>query len=241
MELTVIAHIETDFSSKFGVPRQSLIVPELEGRIVFEPSFRNKESLRGLEGFDYLWLLWDFSQAHKEGWSPTVRPPRLGGNRRVGVWATRSPFRPNNIGLSCVRLLGVDQDSVDAPAIRVGGVDMVSGTPIYDIKPYLPYTDAHPDASAGFTTDLEQNPVGAGFDARPQIVGYENEVLEVEMDTSLSRLLPPQKVEALRNVLAADPRPRYHNDNERIYGLPFAGVGVKFRVQGNRLTAWAET
>lgn len=229
MDIDVIAHIETDFPTKFGVPRQSMIVEGLEGRIVFAPQYRNRDSVRGLEEFDYLWLLWDFSLSHKANaesqWHPTVRPPRLGGNQRVGVWATRSPFRPNNIGLSCVRLLSVEADTPVGPVLRVGGVDMMSGTPIYDIKPYLPYTDAHPSARAGFTLGLAH---------------AENEELDVEMSESLVRLLPPAKVDALRTVLAADPRPRYQDDGARVYGMPFAGVDVKFRVRGNKLTAWAE-
>ena len=227
MEIDVIAHIETDFPSKFGIPRQSMMVEALEGRIVFEPRYRNRDSVRGLEAFDYLWLLWDFSKAHRDGasYSPTVRPPRLGGNTRVGVWATRSPFRPNNIGLSCVRLLGVDTEAPDGPILRVGGVDMVSGTPILDIKPYLPYTDAHPAARAGFTMGQPHR---------------EGELLDVEMDDSLLDLMPPQKAKALSAVLAADPRPRYQDDAARVYGMTFAGVEVKFKVAGRRLYAWGE-
>lgn len=227
MEINIIAHIETDFPTKFGIPRQSMMVEALEGMIVFEPEYRNRDSVRGLEAFDYLWLLWDFSLAHDTTtphWRPTVRPPRLGGNKRVGVWATRSPFRPNNIGLSCVRLLGVDADAKDGPILRVGGVDMMSGTPIYDIKPYLPYADAHPSARAGFTMNTAH---------------AEDELLDVEMDAGLLRVLSPQKAEALRAVLSTDPRPRYQDDAARVYGMPFAGVDVKFRVEGNKLTAWA--
>ena len=158
MEISPIAHIETDFGGKFGVPRQSGIVSGLCGRIVFEPAYRNPDALRGLADFEYVWLLWDFSEAHRQGWSPTVRPPRLGGNERMGVFATRSPYRPNNIGLSAVKLLGVDYDTKDGPVIFVGGADLMTGTPIYDIKPYLAYTDAHPGRTGSFRCRKTERP-----------------------------------------------------------------------------------
>ena len=218
--MEIIAKIKTDFGSKFGVPRQSGMVPELRGRVVLEKEYRVAEAVRGLEGFDYVWLLWDFSEAHREQWSPTVRPPRLGGNERVGVFATRSPFRPNSIGLSAVRLLGIDYDAEDGPALLVGGADLMDGTPIYDIKPYLPYADAHPDAKAGFT----QGNANA-----------EGERLEVDIPEALVRKLGEEKASALRGVLEADPRPRYQDDEERIYGLTFAGQDIHFRVEGKLL------
>ena len=218
--MKIIARIKTDFGSKFGVPRQSGMVPELRGRVVFEKEYRVAEAVRGLEGFDYEWLLWDFSEAHREQWSPTVRPPRLGGNERVGVFATRSPFRPNSIGLSAVRLLDIDYDAKDGPALLVGGADLMDGTPIYDIKPYLPYADPHPDAKAGFT----QGNANA-----------EGERLEVDIPEALVRKLGEEKASALRGVLEADPRPRYQDDEERIYGLTFAGQDIHFRVEGKLL------
>ena len=218
--MKIIARIKTDFGSKFGVPRQSGMVPELRGRVVLEKEYRVAEAVRGLEDFDYVWLLWDFSEAHREQWSPTVRPPRLGGNERVGVFATRSPFRPNSIGLSAVRLLGIDYDAEDGPALLVGGADLMDGTPIYDIKPYLPYTDAHPEAKAGFT----QGNANA-----------EGERLEVDIPEALVRKLGEEKAAALRGVLEADPRPRYQDDAERIYGLTFASEDIHFRVEGNHL------
>ena len=216
-ELRVIARIETDFPSKFGIPRQAGVVEALEGRIIFEPDFRNPDALRGIEGFSHLWLIWQFSEAVRTDWSPTVRPPRLGGNTRVGVFATRSPFRPNPLGLSCVRLLGVEQDEGRGPVLRVSGADLMNGTPIYDIKPYIPYADAHPEALAGFAPDA-----GA--------------TLRVEFSPGTAEAVPPEKHEALRGVLENDPRPRYQDDPERVYGLDFAGLNVKFRVEGEVLT-----
>lgn len=220
MELKAIGHIECELGSKFGVPRQSGIVPELRGRVVLNKEYRSADALRGIEGFDYIWLLWDFSLAHREGWSPTVRPPRLGGNERVGVFATRSPYRPNSIGLSAVRLLGVDYEATDAPVLLVGGADLMNGTPIYDIKPYLPYTDAHPDARSGFTAGSAMS---------------EGERLEVVVPQRLAERLGCEHTAALRGVLAADPRPRYHQDDERVYGLEFMGMDIHFRVQQNRV------
>ena len=210
-ELRTIARLYGDLPGKFGLPRQAGIVEELEGRIVFEPAFRNPGALRGLEGFSHLWLIWQFSEAVREDWSPTVRPPRLGGNTRMGVFATRSPFRPNALGLSCVRLLGIETDPALGPVLRVGGADLMDGTPIYDIKPYLPYADARPEARAGFAPDP-----GAA--------------LPVVFAPGEEEKLPAEKRAALRGVLAQDPRPRYQKDPDRVYGLAFAGRNVKFRV-----------
>ena len=210
-ELRTIARLYGDLPGKFGLPRQAGIVEELEGRIVFEPAFRNPGALRGLEGFSHLWLIWQFSEAVREDWSPTVRPPRLGGNTRMGVFATRSPFRPNALGLSCVRLLGIETDPALGPVLRVGGADLMDGTPIYDIKPYLPYADAWPEARAGFAPDP-------------------GTALPVVFAPGEEEKLPAEKRAALRGVLAQDPRPRYQKDPDRVYGLAFAGRNVKFRV-----------
>jgi len=214
----IIARIRSDFSQKFGIPRQSGLVEELEAAIVFEPEFRDPEALRGLDGFSHLWLIWEFSQAKRDTWSPTVRPPRLGGNQRLGVFATRSPFRPNPIGLSCVRLVGVDLHTPDGPVIRVAGADLLDGTPIYDIKPYLPYADCKPDALGGFA-------------AAPK-----EATLTVELPDDLRDKIPEQKRAALMGVLAQDPRPPYQQDPERVYGMEFGGLEVHFRVDGTRLT-----
>lgn len=214
-----VAKIHTDFPSKFGVPRQSGLVEELVGTIVFEPEFRNRESLRGIEEFSHLWLIWLFSENPESGkFSPTVRPPRLGGNVRMGVWATRSPFRPNPIGLSCVRLDHIEWDTCDGPLIVVRGADLVDGTPILDIKPYLPFVESHPDARGGFTrrTSMEKP-------------------LEVVMPDAFQRLWEPEQLTALRKILSQDPRPRYQDDPERIYGMEFAGRNLKFRIEGDRL------
>ena len=216
-ELRVIARIETDFPSKFGIPRQAGIVEALEGRIVFEPEYRNPDALRGIEGFSHLWLIWQFSEAVREDWSPTVRPPRLGGNTRLGVFATRSPFRPNPLGLSCVRLLGVEQDPARGPVLRVAGADLMDGTPIYDIKPYLPYADCRPDALGGFAPDA-------------------GEKLSVSFAPGEEEKIPAEKRAALRGVLENDPRPRYQDDPARVYGLAFAGLNVRFRVEDGTLT-----
>lgn len=223
MDITMhtIAHIHTDLPEKFGVPRQSGLVPQLQGIIVFEPAYRNPDALRGLEGFSHLWLIFRFHRAEREGWSPTVRPPRLGGNRRMGVFATRSPFRPNNLGLSCVKLEGVSRDEKLGPVIRVSGADLVDGTPILDIKPYLPYADCPRDATGGFTDPLEAEP------------------LEVECDEALLAGLEAQQRAGLMGVLACDPRPRYQEDPERVYGLTFAGKNVKFTVRDRVLTVLA--
>ena len=218
--MTIVARIRTDFPTKFGIPRQSGMVEGLRGRIVFEPEYRNAEALRGLEGFSHLWLIWDFSEAHREGWSPTVRPPRLGGNQRIGVWATRPPFRPNPIGLSLVRIAAIHLSTPEGPVIEVEGADLMDGTPILDIKPYLPYTDAHPDAKGGFA----------------QAQHEEREILTVDIPQEMADRLPKEKMEALRQVLAADPRPRYQDDPNRIYGFIFAGREVHFRVENGKLT-----
>ena len=217
--MKIVAKIRTDFKTKFGVPRQSGLVKGLKGRIVFEPEFRNAEALRGLEGFSYIWLLWDFSEAHRddEGWSPTVRPPRLGGNQRMGVWATRSPFRPNNIGLSSVKITKIDLYTPEGPIIEVEGADMMDGTPILDIKPYLPFTDSHPKALGGFAE--EQN--------------KKTEPLKVEIPSDISSWFDSDKLEALRGVLAADPRPHYQQDPERIYALEFTDYELKFYIQND--------
>lgn len=218
-----IAHILTDFPTKFGVPRQSGVVSTLIGRIVFLKEYRVPEAFRELDKFSHIWLIWDFSEAHRHSWSPTVRPPRLGGNARVGVFATRSPFRPNNIGLSCVRLLKIDYDSADSPALIVEGIDMMDQTPIYDVKPYIPYADAHPDATAGFTA------------SRSDAFAL-NVVLAPDLADQLARSLAPDKIAALKQTLANDPRPHYHTDPTRVYVLPFANFEISFQVDGQTLT-----
>ena len=208
-----IAHIRSDFPAKFGIPRQAGLVAELKAQVVFEPEFRNPEALRGIDGFSHLWLIWEFSQNRREGWSPTVRPPRLGGNVRMGVFATRSPFRPNPIGLSCVQLDRVEWDGPQGPVLRVWGADLMDGTPIYDIKPYVPYADCRPEATQGF--------------APPDT----NRRLEVEIPEELLNRVPKTHRAALQGVLAQDPRPAYQRDPERIYGFGFAGLEVRFSVQ----------
>ena len=220
-QIHIIARIQSDFPTKFGIPRQSGLVDTLEAKILFEPEYRNPDALRGLEGFSHLWLIWEFSQAKREGWSPTVRPPRLGGNQRLGVFATRSPFRPNPIGLSCVRLAGIDLHTPQGPILRVRGADLMDGTPIYDIKPYLPYADSHPQALGGFASQPKQAS------------------LTVECPPQLWEQVPPDKREALRGVLAQDPRPAYQEDPHRVYGMSFGGLEVRFQVNGNRLTVVA--
>ncbi len=213
-----IARIRTDFPAKFGIPRQSGLIDALKATIVFLPPYRDASALRGLDGFSHLWLIWQFSEAVTEHWSPTVKPPRLGGNVRMGVFATRSPFRPNPLGLSCVKLERVELGTAEGPLLHVAGADLLDGTPIYDIKPYLPYADCHPEAVGGFTDALEQ--------AR----------LEVEFPEELLRQIPPDKREALIGVLAQDPRPGYRRaDAERRYGVAFAGFDVRFTVAGDTL------
>ena len=216
-EMRPIARIRSDFGSKFGVPRQSGLVDALEAAEVFEEPYRNPDALRGLEGFSHIWLIWAFHQSQRPEWSPTVRPPRLGGNQRVGVFASRSPFRPNPIGLSSVRLDHIAYTDALGPVLHVRGADLVDGTPILDIKPYLPYGDCHPEATGGFASEP----------ARP--------TLEVEIPPALLDQLPPDRREALRDVLALDPRPRYQQDPDRVYGFLFAGQEVRFTVDGDRL------
>lgn len=217
-EVKVIARIHTDLPEKFGVPRQSGLIPELQGRIVFEPEFRNVDAVRGLEGYSHLWLIWQFSKAVRDTWSPTVRPPRLGGNQRMGVFATRSPFRPNAIGLSSVALEKVEHHPQLGPVLHVRGADLMDGTPIFDIKPYLSYADSHPEATGGFTDGLERH------------------LLTVDCPAQLLEKIPEENREALLAVLRNDPRPRYQDDPERVYGLAFGGKNVKFRVAGEKLT-----
>ena len=217
-EINIIAHIHTDFSSKFGIPRQSGLVNALEATIIFEPEYRNPDTLRGIEEYSHLWLLWQFSECMDKEWAPTVRPPRLGGNKRMGVFATRSPFRPNPIGLSCVKLLGVERTEKYGYILRVAGADLLDGTPIYDIKPYLPYVDSHPEANNGFALDEKEGR------------------LTVEFSEELLNIIPTEKQAALIAVLAQDPRPGYQDIPDRIYGIEFAGYDVRFKVQKSVLT-----
>ena len=216
--MKAIAHIHTDFPTKFGIPRQSGIIASLQGKIVFEPEYRIAEAVRGLEDFSHIWLLWEFSEAVRDKWSPTVRPPRLGGNVRKGVFATRSPFRPNPIGLSSVRLEHIDIDPNLGPMLYVSGADLMDGTPIYDIKPYIAYTDSHPDAVSGFAS------TPAEF------------LLQVDFPEDLLIKVQPELRKSLIEVLAHDPRPQYHDDPERIYGMAFGGMEVKFKVEESQLT-----
>ena len=220
MSLTLqpIARIRTDFGTKFGVPRQSGVVAELTARIVFEPAYRNPDALRGIEDFTHLWLIWHFSEVKQEGWSPTVRPPRLGGNTRMGVFATRSPYRPNPIGLSSVRLVGVELNTPEGPVLTVAGADLMDGTPIFDIKPYLAYTDSHPDAVGGF------------------IEGLTDRSVQVQCDPALLAGVPEDTCRRLLAVLAHDPRPTYQNDPARVYGMDFGGYNVRFTVAEGVLT-----
>ena len=219
--IKVIAHIQSDFATKFGVPRQSGLVDELRARIVFEPEYRNADAVRGLEEFSHIWLVWQFSRAVREDWSPTVRPPRLGGNKRIGVFATRSPFRPNALGLSSVRLERVEIDSELGPVLHVAGADLMDGTPIYDIKPYIAYADAHSDATGGFVDAVARH------------------TLCVECPQELLSCVPEGKRAALLGVLAQDPRPSYQDDPERVYAMGFAGFDVKFTVNGESLAVCA--
>ncbi len=216
--MKIIAHIKTDFPTKFGLPRQSGLVEEIKGKIVFEEEYRVPEAFRGLEDFSHIWLLWQFSQAVREDWSPTVRPPLLGGNTRMGVFATRSPFRPNPIGLSCVKLDGVELNTAQGSVLWVSGADLMDGTPIYDIKPYLAYADSKPEAKGGFTENLGER------------------CLEVSIEQPLIDIIPEDKREALLKVLGGDPRPSYQKDSERVYGFNFAGFEVKFTVSDKKLT-----
>lgn len=218
VSIQVIARMHSDFPSKFGIPRQSGLVSELESTIVFEPEFRNADTLRGLEGYSHLWIIWQFSEAVRQDWSPTVRPPRLGGNKRMGVFATRSPFRPNNLGLSCVKLISIEETELDGTVLHVAGADLMDGTPIFDIKPYIPYSDSFPDALGGFTDTAEDY------------------ILDVVFPDDLLRILPASKQQAAIGVLSHDPRPSYQRKPNRIYGLTFAGFDIRFKVEENTLT-----
>ena len=220
MDVTIqpIARMRSDFSTKFGIPRQSGLVEQLRSTIVFEPEYRNPDALRGIEEFSHLWLIWQFSEAVRQGWSPTVRPPRLGGNTRMGVFATRSPFRPNNLGLSSVRLLGVEQTKDFGMVLHVGGADLMDGTPIFDIKPYIPYGDCHMDSTGGFTDRAGEF------------------LLDVDFPRELLEKLPPDKREAAMAVLSHDPRPSYQRNEDRIYGMTFAGQDIRFTVREDTLT-----
>ncbi len=211
-QIEPIAYIHTDFPEKFGIPRQSTLVDELEGKIVFEKKYRNSEAVRGLEEFSHIWLIWQFSQSVSNEFRPTVRPPRLGGNERVGVFATRSPFRPNSIGLSCVKLKQIDKNVKDGPILIVSGIDMLDGTPIFDIKPYIPIADMHPDASEGYTLKTKEHK------------------LCVEFINSTDEILPPQILPAVKGILENDPRPGYDTDPNKIYAIAFAGFDISFTV-----------
>ena len=216
--IQIIARMRSDFPSKFGIPRQSNLVEELESTIVFEPEFRNPDALRGIEGYSHLWIIWQLSEAVRQDWSPTVRPPRLGGNTRMGVFATRSPFRPNNLGLSCVKLLGVEHTESEGTVLHVAGADLMDGTPIFDIKPYIPYSDAFPDAVGGFTDTADDF------------------ILEVIFPEALLEILPQNKRSAAIGVLSHDPRPSYQRKPDRVYGLTFAGFDIRFTVNDKTLT-----
>ena len=217
VNIQVIARMHSDFPSKFGIPRQSGLVEALRSTIVFEPEYRNADALRGIEDFSHLWIIWQFSEAVRQGWSPTVRPPRLGGNTRMGVFATRSPFRPNNLGLSCVRLLGVEHTAEYGTVLHVGGADLMDGTPIFDMKPYIPYADCQTEATGGFTDTADDF------------------LLQVEFPADLLRKLPEEKREAAIQVLSHDPRPSYQRKPDRIYGLTFAGYDIRFQVREKHL------
>ena len=216
--MKAVAHIRSEFPAKFGIPRQAGLVEELRATVVFDPAYRDPEALRGLEGFSHIWLIWEFSEAVRDTWSPTVRPPRLGGNTRMGVFATRSPFRPNPVGLSCVKLLEIRDTAEEGTVLVVSGADLMDGTPIYDIKPYVPYTDCHPEATGGFTDHMSSY------------------LLQVEDPEGRLESVPEDLRKALIGVLSHDPRPSYQNDPERVYGMSFAGFNVRFRVHEERLT-----
>lgn len=217
LTMHIIANIHSDFPTKFGIPRQSGLVEELTAQIVFTPDYRAPEAVRGLEDFSHIWLIWQFSKAVREHWSPTVRPPRLGGNTRMGVFATRSPFRPNAIGLSCVRLLKVEPNTPEGPVLTVAGADLMDGTPILDIKPYIPYADCQMEATGGFTDTAGEF------------------LLKVEFPPELLSMVPEDRQEALIGVLRHDPRPSYQRKPERVYGMEFAGWNIRFRVEGDIL------
>ena len=216
--VNIIARIQNDFATKFGIPRQSGLAPSVLSRIVFEPEYRRADALRGLEDFSHLWLIWEFSEAKRDSWSPTVRPPRLGGNTRMGVFATRSPFRPNPIGLSCVELKEIIWQSEKGPILIVSGADLMNGTPIFDIKPYLPYADSHPDSRGGFAS------------------GVWEKQLRVECGEDLLAQIPEKHRQAVLDLLSQDPRPSYQHDPDRVYGMAYAGMDVRFSVDGDRLT-----
>ena len=218
VSINILARMHSDLSTKFGIPRQSGLVRELRSTIVFEPEYRNDDALRGIEEYSHLWIIWQFSEAVREGWSPTVRPPRLGGNTRMGVFATRSPFRPNSLGLSCVELIQVEHTEKYGTVLHVGGADLMDGTPIFDIKPYVPYSDSYPEAVGGFTARV------GDF------------LLEVTFPENLLNRLPKAKHDAVIGILSHDPRPSYQKQSDRIYGLTFAGFDIRFQVQGTRLT-----
>ncbi len=218
MEIKPIAYIKTDFKEKFGIPRQSGIADKLTSKIIFKPEYRNPDALRGIEGFSHLWLIFDFSLAHKERFNPTVRPPRLGGNERKGVFATRSPFRPNSLGLSCVKLLGLEQSEKDGQILIVSGADLLDNTPIYDIKPYIPYADCYPEAVGGFTEDIE----------------YKK--LNVIFDDKLLEKIPKEKQQGLIDILAEDPRPSYQEDSDRVYSMLFDKFDIHFKIDKTSLT-----
>ena len=217
-DMNIIGHVYTDFQEKFGIPRQSGLVEELEGKILFEPEYGTKEAVKGLEEFSHIWLIWGFSENRRENYSLTVRPPKLGGNTRKGVFSTRSPFRPNGMGLSCVRLEKIEFDEKERPILYVKGADLMNGTPIFDIKPYIPYTDCHPDATGGFTEHIH------------------TEKLDVIFPPELLAMIPEAKRPALIGILAEDPRPGYQHDPDRRYGVAFAGFDVRFHINGNVLT-----
>jgi len=212
-----IAVMRSDFPTKFGIPRQSGLVNSLRSTIVFEPEYRNPDALRGLEDFSHIWLIWQFSEAVRKEWTPTVRPPRLGGNTRIGVFATRSPFRPNALGLSCVKVIGIEQTAENGTVIHVAGADLMDGTPIFDIKPYIPYGDCHPDALGGFTSTAKEY------------------LLQVDFPQELLEILPKEKQEAALELLSHDPRPSYQEQSDRIYGLSFAGFDIRFSVDNDTL------
>lgn len=216
--MQVIARMKSDFPTKFGIPRQSGLVKTLQSTIIFEPEFRNADALRGLEDFSHIWIIWQFSEAVRTEWSPTVRPPRLGGNTRLGVFATRSPFRPNSLGLSSVEIIGIEQTVQYGTVIHVSGADLMDGTPIFDIKPYIPYSDCHPDAVGGFADKAKDF------------------ILQVDFPEELLSTIPSEKRQALIDVLSHDPRPSYQADSERIYGISFAGWNIRFTVRNSILT-----
>ena len=218
VSIKVIARMKSDFPTKFGIPRQSGLVQELRSTIIFEPEFRNPDALKGIEGYSHLWLIWQFSEAVRQDWSPTVRPPRLGGNTRMGVFATRSPFRPNNLGLSCVKLMGVEHTQKYGAVLHVAGADLMDGTPIFDIKPYIPYSDCLADATGGFTDTADDF------------------LLQVDFPEVLLQILPEDKQDAAMAVLSHDPRPSYQRKPDRVYGLTFAGFNIRFTVEDNTLT-----